>query len=100
MSYASLLVYVDCRSIHVSGNGTGHGMVKNQGGLTSVYKTEIVQNLVHHEPQCLYTYVSAGGIMKITFFNFHDNFQCLIIFFWKMDMNSIQNSKCKYERIV
>ena len=31
-----------------------------QGGLTSVYKTEIVQNLVHHEPQCLYTYVSAG----------------------------------------
>ena len=32
----------------------------NQGGLTSVYKTEIVQNLVHHEPQCLYTYFSAG----------------------------------------
>ena len=32
----------------------------DQGGLTSVYKTEIVQNLVHHEPQCLYTYVSAG----------------------------------------
>ena len=31
-----------------------------QGGLTSVYKTEIVQNLVHHEPQCLYTYISAG----------------------------------------
>ena len=37
---------------------------RNQGatqrGLTNVYKTEIVQNLVHHEPQCLYTYVSAG----------------------------------------
>ena len=31
-----------------------------QGGLTSVYKTEIVQNLVHHEPHCLYTYISAG----------------------------------------
>ena len=30
------------------------------GGLTSVYKTDIVQNLVHHEPQCLYTYVSMG----------------------------------------
>ena len=36
----------------------------NQGGLTSVYKTEIVQNLVHHERQCLYrllySYISAG----------------------------------------
>ena len=35
-----------------------------QGGLTSVYKTEIVQNLVHHEPQCLYTYVSAGVLCR------------------------------------
>ena len=35
-------------------------MDPKQGGLTSEYKTEIVQNLVHHEPQCLNTYVSAG----------------------------------------
>ena len=25
----------------------------DQGGLTSVFKTEIIQNLVHHDPQCL-----------------------------------------------
>ena len=71
---------------------------ENQGDLTSVYKTEIVQNLVHHEPQLIYIYF-CGGIMKITFFNLHDNFMCLIIFFWQMNMNSILNSKCKYERI-
>ena len=39
-------------------------MIATQGGLTSVYKTEIVQNLVHHEPQCLYTYVSAGVLWR------------------------------------
>ena len=38
----------------------GREFSRKQGGLTSVYKTEIVQNLVHNEPQCLYTYVSAG----------------------------------------
>ena len=36
----------------------------NQGGLTGVYKTEIVQNLVHHERQflymLLYAYIPAG----------------------------------------
>ena len=35
-------------------------VTQKQGGLTIVYKTEIFQNLVHHESQCLYTYISAG----------------------------------------
>ena len=77
-----------------------------QGGLTSEYKTEIVQNLVQCTPWTsvlvqVFEYIYfCGGIMKITFFNISDNFQCPIIFFWKMDMNSILNCKCKYERIV
>ena len=64
-----------------------------------------VQNRNRPEPCTPWTSVLVyicfcGGIMKITFFSFHDNFQCLIIFLWKTDMNSSSNSKCKYERIV
>ena len=66
---------------------------------------QCVQNRNRPEPCTPWTSVLVyicfcGGIMKITFFNFHDNFRCPIIFLWKMDMNSSSNSKCKYERIV
>ena len=65
---------------------------------------QCVQNRNRPEPCTPWTSVLVyicfcGGIMKIAFFNFHDNFQCLIIFLWKIDINSISNSKCKYERI-
>ena len=57
--------HVSNKSFRINKNSASTPFIYNdipniQGGLTNVYNTEIVQNLVHHEPQCLYTYVSAG----------------------------------------